>query len=63
MPIAMVIGTSVAIEFYKNSSSLLLILSALGGLMGCVYIIVQQSDTHRMAYKKNSDLSNLNEQT
>ena len=63
MPLAMVIGTSIAIEFYKNSIPILLILYALGGLMMCVYIIVQQSDSHRMSYKKNIDMSNLNEQT
>lgn len=63
MPIAMVIGTSIAIEFYKNSIPVLLVLYAIGGLMMCVYIIVQQSDPHRLTYMKNNGLSNLNEQT
>jgi len=63
MPIAMIIGTSIAIEFYKNSIPILLVLYALGGLMMCAYIIVQQSDPHRLSYKNNSNLSNLNEQT
>ncbi|MCX9083107.1 MAG: hypothetical protein OIN83_13025 [Candidatus Methanoperedens sp.] len=49
MPIAMSIGTSIAIEFYKNSSLLLLTLSALIGLMGCVYFIVQKSDRQKTA--------------
>jgi hypothetical protein len=49
MPIAMVIGTSIAIEFYKYSSSKLLILAAFGGLILCTYLIVQRSGQHRLA--------------
>jgi len=47
MPIAMAIGTTIAIEFYKYSSSILLILAALGGVMLCTYIIVLRSEHHR----------------
>jgi len=47
MPIAMVIGTTVAIEFYKYSSSILLILGAFGGVMLCTYVIVLRSDKSR----------------
>jgi hypothetical protein len=63
MPIAMVIGTSIAIEFYKNSIPLLLVLFASGGLMMCVYIIVPRSDLHGLSYKKHGNLRNPNEQT
>ena len=63
MPIAMSIGTSIAIEFYKNSSKGLLIVSALIGLIGCVYLINQQSDRHRLSYKIYNNFSNQNEQT
>jgi hypothetical protein len=49
MPIAMVIGTTIAIEFYKYSSSILFILAALGGLMLCIYIIILRSGLHRFA--------------
>jgi len=47
MPIAMVIGTTIAIEFYKYSSSILLILGAFGGVMLCTYVIVLRSDKCR----------------
>jgi hypothetical protein len=47
MPIAMVIGTTIAIEFYKYSSSVLLILFAFGGVMLCAYVIVLRSEHHR----------------
>jgi len=50
MPIAMLIGTSIAIEFYKNSATVLLILSALIGLMACVYLMVSRSDRNKMIY-------------
>jgi hypothetical protein len=63
MPIAMSIGTGIAIEFYKNSSTVLLIISALIGLLGCVYLIVSQSGQHKLSYKKYNNLSNQNEQT
>lgn len=49
MPIAMSIGTSIAIEFYKNSSLILLTLSALVGLLGCFYLIVQHCDQQKTA--------------
>jgi hypothetical protein len=47
MPIAMVIGTTIAIEFYKYSSSILLILGAFGGVMLCTYVIVLRSEKFR----------------
>jgi len=49
LPIAMVIGTGIAIEFYKYSSFILLIFIALGGLMVCVYVLVLRSESHRSA--------------
>ena len=55
MPIAMSIGTSIAIEFYKYSSIKLLMLCSLIGLMGCVYLIVLQSDPHRLSNKTNNN--------
>ncbi len=58
MPIAMSIGTSIAIEFYKYSSLKLLILSSLIGLMGCVYLIVLQSDPHRQSNKAKNNIRN-----
>ena len=61
MPIAMSIGTSIAIEFHKYSSIKLLILSSLIGLLGCVYLIVSQSDQHRLSNKTNNNLNNRNE--
>jgi hypothetical protein len=63
MPIATIIGTSIAIEFYKNSSTVLLIISALIGLLGCFYLMVQQSGQHKLSYKKFNNLSNQNKQT
>jgi len=47
LPIAMVIGTSIAIEFYQGSPLLVLAFFALGGVMLCGYIIVLRSDRHR----------------
>jgi Ca2+/H+ antiporter len=47
MPIAMVLGTTIAIEFYKYSSSILLILAAFGGVMLCTYVIVLWSEKFR----------------
>gem|GEM_PF-3264422 len=43
MPVAMVIGTSIAIEVSRYSSLMLLIFSAFAGLMGCVYLIIKRS--------------------
>lgn len=47
LPIAMVMGTSIAIEFYKYSSLTLLLFIAMGGLMVCVYVMVLRSDRRR----------------
>lgn len=47
LPIAMVIGTSIAIYFYEYSSTILLILIALGGLMVCIYVLILKSQKHR----------------
>jgi len=47
LPIAMVIGTSIAIEFYQGSPLLVLALFALGGVMLCAYIIVLRSEQFR----------------
>jgi len=47
LPIAMVIGTSIAIEFYQGSPLLVLALFALGGVMLCAYIIVLRSERFR----------------
>lgn len=47
LPIAMVIGTSIAIYFYQYSSLVLLILMAIGGLMLCIYVLVLRSQRHR----------------
>jgi hypothetical protein len=47
LPIAMVIGTSIAIEFYQGSPLLMLALFALGGVMLCAYIIVLRSERYR----------------
>lgn len=63
MPIAMSIGTSIAIEFYKYYSIKLLIVSSLIGLLGCVYLIVSQSDQHKLSNKTNNNLNNQNKQT
>lgn len=49
LPISMVIGTSLAIFFYSYSSSTLLILSGIGGLILCAYIIILRSQHHRSA--------------
>jgi len=43
MPIAMVIGTSIAIEFSRYSSLMLLIFSAFAGLTGCVFMMIKLS--------------------
>lgn len=47
LPIAMVIGTSIAIEFYQGSPLLVLMIFALGGVMLCGYIIVLRSERYR----------------
>jgi hypothetical protein len=47
LPIAMVIGTSIAIEFYQGSPLIVLALFALGGVMLCAYIIVLRSERYR----------------
>jgi len=47
LPIAMVIGTSIAIEFYQGSPLLVFALFALGGVMLCAYIIVLRSERYR----------------
>jgi hypothetical protein len=47
LPISMVIGTSIAIEFYRGSPLLVLAFFALGGVMLCAYIIVLRSERHR----------------
>lgn len=47
LPIAMVIGTSFAIEFYQGSPFLVLALFALGGVMLCAYIIILRSEKYR----------------
>lgn len=47
LPIAMVIGTSFAIEFYKGSPLLVLALFAMGGVMLCAYIIILRSERYR----------------
>lgn len=47
LPVAMVLGTSIAIEFYKYSSLILLMFIAIGGLMVCVYVLVLRSERHR----------------
>lgn len=47
LPIAMVIGTSIAIEFYQGSPLLVLALFALGGVMLCAYIMVLRSERYR----------------
>jgi hypothetical protein len=52
MPIAMVIGTSIAIEFSRSSSLVLLIFSAFAGLMGCVYIMIKRSKRQKLSFEK-----------
>ena len=47
LPIAMIIGTSIAIEFYQGSPLLVLALFALGGVMLCGYIIILRSERFR----------------
>jgi len=47
LPIAMVMGTGIAIEFYKYSSLILLMFIAIGGLMVCVYVFVLRSQHNR----------------
>ncbi|MFZ3166550.1 MAG: hypothetical protein WA130_02965 [Candidatus Methanoperedens sp.] len=49
LPIAMVIGTSIAIYLYEYSSTILLILIAIGGLMVCAYVLILKSQKHRSA--------------
>jgi len=52
MPIAMIIGTSIAIEFSRYSSLMLLIFSAFAGLVGCVIIMIKRSQHHGFPYKQ-----------
>jgi hypothetical protein len=47
LPVAMVIGTSFAIEFYQGSPLLVLALFGLGGVMLCAYILVLRSERFR----------------
>lgn len=47
LPVAMVIGTSIAIEFYRGSPLLVFALFGLGGVMLCAYIIVLRSERYR----------------
>lgn len=49
LPIAMVIGTSIAIYFYAYYSIILLILISVGGLMLCAYVLILKSQKHRSA--------------
>jgi hypothetical protein len=50
MPVAMVIGTSIAIEFSRYSSLMLLIFSAFAGLIVCVYLIIKRSQRYGFPY-------------
>jgi len=54
MPIAMVIGTSIAIEFSRLSSLNLLIFSAIAGLVGCVHIMIKRSQRQGLSYETNN---------
>ncbi|MFZ3058219.1 MAG: hypothetical protein WA102_00645 [Candidatus Methanoperedens sp.] len=47
LPIAMTLGTSLAIFFYEYYSLTMLILYAAGGLLLCVYVLVLRADRHR----------------
>jgi predicted exporter len=47
LPIAMVIGTSIAIEFYKGSTLTIFALFAVGGIILCAYILVLRSENQR----------------
>jgi len=47
LPIAMVIGTSLAIYFFKYSSLVLIVFIAVGGLMLCAYVLILRSQRHR----------------
>lgn len=49
LPIAMVIGTSLAIFFYEYKAITLLIFGAVGGIMICIYIFILRSERHRSA--------------
>jgi|NGEPerStandDraft_9_1074522.scaffolds.fasta_scaffold85012_2 hypothetical protein len=59
MPIAMVIGTSIAIEFSRSSSLMLLIFSASAGLMGCVYLMIKRSQQIGLSYEQHNLSSQL----
>lgn len=48
LPIAMVIGTSIAIEFYQGSKFIVLAIFGLGGILLCGYVIVLKSEKHRV---------------
>lgn len=52
MPIAMAIGTSIAIEFSRSSSLMLLVYSAFAGLMGCFYVMIKRSKRQELSYKQ-----------
>lgn len=54
MPIAMVIGTSIAIEFARYSSLTLLIYSTFAGLLGCVFLIIKLMQWHVLSHKHNN---------
>ena len=47
LPVAVVLGTSLAIFFYKYFSFTLLFLYSGGGLILCIYVIILRSDKHR----------------
>jgi hypothetical protein len=48
LPIAMVIGTSIAIEFYEGSRLFVFTIFAFGGIMLCGYVIVLRSEKQRI---------------
>lgn len=47
LPIAMSLGTGLAIIFYKYSQVSVLIFGASGGLLLCVYIIIIRSESKK----------------
>ncbi len=51
LPIAMIIGTSIAIEFYKYSSYILLLFFSVGGLMVCIYVFVLRSERNQRSVR------------
>jgi hypothetical protein len=52
MPIAMAIGTSIAIEFSRSSSLMMLIFSAFAGLIGCFYVMIKRSQRQGLSYNQ-----------